>query len=292
MLAEDAMTEISLTGGVTARGRVWAYIARRAGQAFEIGELTAAVRGVQHSEISSCLKELVSSGLLARSRRGVYKVLAKDVAVPPPVAPLPFCFSHPQGKRGLPAHLHVPATIDGAWRLMLYLDRHGKPITWRALSSLTLADDGKDLRAFVTGLVAAGYLARGPGQEETYRLLRRQAETPRLTQSGKPLAHAARAAHMWRAMKMCGYFTARDLAIAASVPEWPVGEDQARGYAEDLVAVGYLMCRGDGASRIYRLKAKMNTGPSAPRVLRARFVWDPNLCRVIGPTVRIDEVRT
>lgn len=290
MLAADTITEVSIHG-VTNRGRLWTYLANRAGKLFRMDEIAAAIKGAQYADLSRYVQELVTAGVLEKRGRGSYAVVAEGAALPPQPLPLPSCFAYPEGRRGQWPPLHVPASIDGVWRLVLHLDQKRRPITWDCLRGVIEAGEtGASLEAFVKGLVAGGYLR--PNDDGSFRLLRRQFETPRLTQAGKPLAHAMRSQHMWRAMKMCGYFTARDLAIAATLPDYPVTEDEAQRYAEELVTVGYLQSRDNpDALRLYRLKSKMNTGPAAPRVMRARFVWDPNLCRVMGVATHVEEVR-
>ncbi|MEQ1673199.1 MAG: hypothetical protein ABL893_20300, partial [Hyphomicrobium sp.] len=231
--------------------------------------------------------------LVASPDGDTFHLVAPD-AVAAPILELPRCFApEADGRR---ASIHVPPSIDGIWKLISHCDRKRVPVTRARLHEAVVGDDAlstNDVDQYLLSLVRGGFIASVDG--DTFRLLKRQRETPRLTQGGKPLAHAARANHLWRAMKMCGYFTARELAFAASMPDWPVNEAQAEAFASELASAGYLLRRapgpGTGSSAVYRLKPKMNTGPDAPRLLRARFVWDPNLCRIVGAATKVEEAR-
>ena len=88
---------------------------------------------------------------------------------------------------------------------------------------------------------------------------------------------------------MLGYFTVRDLCIETSAPEAEMPVAFATRYVEELSAAGYLISRPGPLGMTYRMRPAMNTGPGAPQVLRARFVWDPNLCKVMGETT-VEEV--
>ncbi len=194
----------------------------------------------------------------------------------------------------------IPRGEAGAWMLARKLGKGRREFTAEAIVEQSRgAVDAGDLADYLARLMKGGFVEmtgvtvlKGGAVTRAYRLLKVQPETPRLSRDGVPLASPQRFACLWRAMKMLGYFTTLDLASSASLPELPITEEQAARYATDLAHAGYLqMKERAGQPPLYRLKQTMNTGPCAPEVLRARFVWDPNTCRVVGDAARIEEVR-
>ncbi len=63
------------------------------------------------------------------------------------------------------------------------------------------------------------------------------------------------------------------LALLSSTDDVPVTRIMARRYVGQLVTGGFLADEGDGQ---FRLLSGGNTGPLAPRVMAARFLFDPN----------------
>lgn len=194
----------------------------------------------------------------------------------------------------------IPRSEAGAWSVIRDLARRAsKLVTVDAVFERMQGGLSKDeIADYIQRLARGGFCEPVDGivvrrqPVEAWRLVRQQPETPRLRQDGVPLVGPLRFANMWRSMKMLSYFTALDLASAASLPELPITPEQAARYADDLAGAGYLLMRERaGEPRLYRLKETRNTGPAAPEVLRARFVWDPNLCRVVGDATAIEEVR-
>lgn len=194
--------------------------------------------------------------------------------------------------------LVIPRTYDGLWALMRWLDRHRGhfslvDLLWYVKTEI----DGSVVRQYVRHLAHNDFISvhtdrRAKDGGCCYRVARKQVETPRFKANGDLLPAARRADQLWRAIKICGFFTAREVAIAASLPECEVGELDARRYCDDLAAAGYLMSRSDQQGRtVYRLRPKMKTGPAAPQLLRARLVWDPNTMQVVGDATAVEEIR-
>ncbi|MEQ1698163.1 MAG: hypothetical protein ABL901_20225, partial [Hyphomicrobiaceae bacterium] len=76
----------------------------------------------------------------------------------------------------------------------------------------------------------------------------------------------------------------------ATTSEIDVPEAVAADYADHLTTSGHLAKREQpDKPTIYRLMR--HTGPMAPRIYRASFVWDPNLNCVFGPGQTVREVR-
>lgn len=242
------------------------------------------------------ITQLAAAGYIERADDRIslasaeYRML-KDQSEPPMLAPVP----EPIAFFPTRLSIQIPRSDDGIWMLMRWLDQHRGPFTRSEVERLIGDNIVRDEVAnFVRALVRGGFLIRvgRSGNDDLFRVDRKQVETPRLRSDGMPLAVSQRASHLWRGVKMLGFFTARDLAIASSLPDWPVSEAQAGSYVDELASAGYLLSRVERGRMVYRLKPKMNTGPAAPQVLRARFVWDPNLCRVMGDATRIEEVRS
>lgn len=84
--------------------------------------------------------------------------------------------------------------------------------------------------------------------------------------------------NLWNAMRHCGAFSARDLALQATTDEIGISEDMAARYIRSLLPAGYLrvMQRAIPGRRpaVYRLIR--NTGPLPPRECRVAAVWDEN----------------
>jgi len=175
----------------------------------------------------------------------------------------------------------------------------GRQAMWermRELRRFTLADldhlnvERDTIKTYVRSLVRGGYLkmerSDGPGGRYApalYELLRDVGlEAPKLRRDGSPAHQGRSREQMWRAMKMMGKFTPRDLAVTASTEDAAVSEDDAKSYVKHLFAAGYLAVLRAGkpprTQGLYRLVK--NTGPLPPMVTRAKIVWDPNLGRI------------
>lgn len=153
---------------------------------------------------------------------------------------------------------------------------------------------GSDIRKFIRGLVDAGYVAAagatgrmlpGANAEMAYRIVRNQAECPRLTKSG---IQGTGQRNMWNVLRgPLGRdgIDARDLAAFASTDAVPVPFETARTYLKMLAQAGYLACLAKGGPArlaVWRLKPSMNTGPLPPMILRAKLVYDQNAGKVMG----------
>ena len=192
----------------------------------------------------------------------------------------------------------IPRTFDGLWAMLRWLDKTRghfglNEVLWFVKTEVSHSI----VRQYIRHLHASGYLTVQTGTLAAdggaiYRISKRQVETPRFKADGEPLASDQITANLWRGMKLLGYFKAEDLSFAASLPELPISKIDARRYCEDLAAAGYLLSRQDPAGwTLYRLRPRMNTGPAAPRLLRARFVWDPNLGQIMGSATSVQEIR-
>jgi predicted ArsR family transcriptional regulator len=174
---------------------------------------------------------------------------------------------------------------------------HGRPAIWAALLRLrrgTVAEisnasgaPNRTARSYLQALTLAGYVARTdrPDAGAIFELVAERApkDPPRLRADGQPTRQGSGRDRLWRTMKMLRAFTARDLAVAASLPDAPIALEEAKDYAKTLSAAGYLATVKPGTPRgglaVYRLVK--NTGPQPPQIQRRNSVYDPNLARVV-----------
>lgn len=188
----------------------------------------------------------------------------------------------------------------------------GQNYCWQVIRDLTASDRGRlftvadvhdqtsatsvgVVRKFLRTAAKAGYLEqlapKGIGQPTRWRVLKRVTRLPHLTNDGQ-IVQAGQDA-MWNAMRALGTFSAAELAISASTEECPIGIETAKAYIKALNRAGYFRVeRGTtrGRPATYRLKPSMNTGPLAPKVLRAEMVYDQNKNAIVGE-VEAEEVR-
>jgi len=193
----------------------------------------------------------------------------------------------------------IPRNEDGAWVVIKSLAKSNREFTAEQVheamqGALPLESIADYIRRLGKGKFAElnGVVMQNGRLTKAWRLLRAPAETPRLGVDGRPLKHAAQQDAMWKALEMGGllFITANDLAMYATTPELEVPESVAAEYADHLTASGHLAKRDQtGKQTIYRLMR--HTGPMAPRIYRASFVWDPNLNCVFGPGQTVREVR-
>lgn len=138
----------------------------------------------------------------------------------------------------------------------------------------------KTIMDYVKRLIAGGVVERTgerpDTKEATYRVLADSLDTPRFTRDGKPVVRGRGNEQMWRAMKMIGVFTPRELALAAGTEDAPVSAETALTYAKFLCRAGYLAMVADSygptCQRRYRFVAPRNTGPHAPRISKINRV--------------------
>lgn len=187
--------------------------------------------------------------------------------------------------------VRVPRGQQGFWDII------------RELRTFTISDiDGRcnthrqTIRDFVKRL-EKGEFIRAVGNVEhdavQYELVKDQPEAPRLRRDGSPARDMGRGQdQMWRAIKMLGEFTARDIAIHATTDDVQVRLNAAASYLKHLHRAGYLKVTqagkpghkpGSGHMATYRLIPGMNTGPMAPQVMRTEWVWDQNRNQAMGP---------
>ncbi|RUW41487.1 hypothetical protein EOA37_09500 [Mesorhizobium sp. M2A.F.Ca.ET.015.02.1.1] len=178
-------------------------------------------------------------------------------------------------------NLAVPRGEAGFWSIILELDKAG-PWTVRQVSDRTSVRV-QSARMYIRKLRLGGFAevveTRATGNlpdAMVYRLAegKKPLLAPRLNNDGEPLPETNKD-KLWRAMKMTRKFTPDDLVAACGDVPWST----ARGYCFALTAAGILVKQGD----VFRLVK--NLGNQAPRVLRAKLVFDPNANVVVGSSI-------
>lgn len=130
------------------------------------------------------------------------------------------------------------------------------------------------IRAYLYDLCDAAILRREEGSPGAFRLVADPGiEPPRVRPGGAQSGPHARRAQLWRAAKVLGRgFSARQLAIAATTEEVPVGERVAADFCRALEAAGYLYVLSRRNPRIWAAVPGRIAGPvpPSPEDLRAQ----------------------
>lgn len=191
-----------------------------------------------------------------------------------------------------PVHLEAQGPKgdrQSMWEVMRKLHKAGEKITvldvW--MLGAEWAPKGR-VRDYVTGLVAAGYLrpvSAERGKTIQYELVKDCGlEAPRVRKDGTEVTQGRGREQMWRTIKIVGEFACRDLAQAASTPDFQVAETTAKDYCMMLAGAGYLTITRQGSPGIparYRLVPSRWTGPRAPMIQRLKQLYDPNTGEVV-----------
>lgn len=183
------------------------------------------------------------------------------------------------------------------WRMMR--EQHAEHGQF-SVASIDAASNARreDIRKFMRSLLAAGYIevvgevASHSSPEKLYRIVRNQAECPRLTKSGSQQTGQRNMWNLLRGPMGRDGINARDLAVFASTEETPITFETAKSYIRTLAQAGYLACLvkgGPGKLAIWRLKPSMNTGPLPPMILRSKLVYDQNADRIMGDLIAEEE---
>lgn len=183
------------------------------------------------------------------------------------------------------ANITPPTGFTAYWNVILALDEVG-PWTVKAVDG-RLNAKRNGIKSFVARLVQAGIAeivdsapVSGRGFPRTrYRLVHRPAQVPRIGRDGKEAPEAA-AETVWRTMKMTKSFTSVELAeMVDGINRNTIGE-----YLRWLALVGVVAEAGrePGKNGAVRYILVENIGSRAPKILRARLVFDPNSNVILG----------
>jgi len=155
----------------------------------------------------------------------------------------------------------------------------------RTLRSFTLAQVRKETRCsrgqveeYAKALLAAGLIERVEGERGRYLLVKDSgAVAPRLRRDGSEVTMGRGREQMWRAMRVLGSFSLRDLVVHATTEEHAVAENEAASYCQFLAHAGYLVRKGSN----YLFIRSRYSGPRPPMIQRVKQVFDPNLGKVV-----------
>lgn len=196
-----------------------------------------------------------------------------------------------------PIHIEVamPSGPAHYWREMM---ARPKGFTIREIALCSEGVAYKTVKRYVEFLKAGGFVVRvgerrdGYAQQAVYAVKKRATKAPIKRPDPLRAPITAREA-MWNAIRALSQFTVMELAVSASTEERPVAQRTADHYVRALLRAGVLQAvsppetlRGRGSTPgVYRLVKSANTGPLAPKLCNAGFVFDPNSNRVLGDAV-------
>lgn len=169
------------------------------------------------------------------------------------------------------------------WRVMCELSRTG-PFTIADVRAHLNSASADSVRKYLRELLAAGYVSRqdnrAAGGNVLWQVVRPQAAAPRLRPGGVEAGTSRGQQHMWNAMRRLKSFDFNDLAAIASTDDCVISPGTAQRYIGLLNRAGYLVeVRRPGPRRRGRYRLRCNTGPRAPRIVRA--LHDPNTGEII-----------
>ena len=179
------------------------------------------------------------------------------------------------------------------WSVIMAHLARDEPFTARDIM-LSSNANRSSVHEYLRRLEAGGLIRAVEGG---FRATERRGSAPRLRRDGSIIESVSANTCMWNLMRgptgRAG-FTFRDLVHWASTDETVVSAWVAQTYIRSLAAAGYLIEVEPGRSGrpgVWRLDPRMNSGPYAPKLMRAKLVWDPNRQDVTGPATA-DEVQS
>lgn len=181
-----------------------------------------------------------------------------------------------------------PPGPEQFWAAMRELTKSHGGFTWREIY-IRSNEVGRDAaRRYVVACAKAGHIRQIDmrSREKVYVVTRQTSKAPLIVmRDGDPGARGLHRQHIWTAMRTLSVFTAREIAAAASTDDVRVNVKTVERYIHQLRVAGlisYMKNEGKRGASTYRLKPSANSGPKAPRILEARFVYDANLKTVVG----------
>lgn len=169
---------------------------------------------------------------------------------------------------------------DHYWKVARELGNDGATFSAGDISRRSSPGHDAPIREFCRRLVKAGIAERVDGR---LRLLLRPTETPRLRSDGTEALEWRGPQQMWNVLRReASGVTCADLAILASTDLVPVNGHAARSFLTRLQVVGAVVRVGKHRPAIYRLTGSANTGPLAPKLLRAAMIFDRNTQQIVG----------
>lgn len=193
---------------------------------------------------------------------------------------------------------------DGVWKAI----KKQKDNTWFVdqIQDEMRGGSRGTIKDYLSRLVIAGYVKKGDRQliksrwRPTYQTVRPVKTAPALHRDGTPANEQGRGqGAMWWSIKMMKKFTIQELiedasiseeeAKIASVQPLTITKGTARGYIRHLVKIGYVKLIDPEVERYWMVPSKW-TGPKAPMLTEATFVFDPNIGLIVGVACRVKEI--
>lgn len=211
-------------------------------------------------------------------------------------------------RKPIAIELAMPSGPAHYWAAMLAKQAG---FTVRDIANASAGVSYETVKRYVWFLTKSGHVVKtgtrrdGYALQSVYNVARRVAKAPIERVADKTAPLSARDA-MWNAMRALRRFTVAELRLAASTEERPVSQRSASLYVQRLRDAGMLIvieapqhANGRAAKRapagaqsgVYRLAPKANSGPLAPKLCNAGFVFDMNRRAVIGETI-VTEARS
>ena len=209
-------------------------------------------------------------------------------------------------RKPLAIEIAMPSGPAHYWKAMKAAGKKGFTVRAIALASEGVAYE--TVKRYVWFCVQRGHVVRigerldGYATQAVYAVKTPLAKAP-IERAGEKRLTARQA--MWNAIRALADFSVNELAAAAATEERAISRRSAEVYVQKLVAAGVLLMleaprRASGKSKDgtpkgatpgrYRLKPSANTGPQAPALCRADFVFDLNTMQALGET-KVTEAR-
>jgi hypothetical protein len=185
------------------------------------------------------------------------------------------------------------------WRKACELTRDKQGFTAADLAGCTSGVANATVRRWLSAMRRQGEIkVIGAGRivcghvENIWAVVRIRDNAPAVERAGNLGMKGRAQQQMWNAMRILPNFTIKELAVAASIEERPVTLHLANWYVVLLARAGMVGlvekplfatrgCTPDVPGR-WRLLRQHNSGPAAPQIFQARFVFDPNRDQIVG----------
>lgn len=177
----------------------------------------------------------------------------------------------------------LPRGPEHYWQMMVDLTRKAGGFTITDVWGLTNSRSRNTVKGYIVYCRDAGHIEETgalPNGAITYRVINLTVTAPTIRRPDYQGTRGRVQQAIWSAMRGLPQFTIKELAVEASTDEITITDGLVRDYLIALQEAGYittlrpsqkLKTRG-----LFRLKPIMNTGPAAPAIMKARFVYDRN----------------
>lgn len=186
----------------------------------------------------------------------------------------------------------LPRGPEHYWRMMGDLTRKAGGFTISDIWGLTNGRSRKTLKTYFSACLKSAAIeavATSANGAVTYRVVNLNAPAPVVRRATFTGERGRIQQQIWTTLRGLPQFTIRELAIEASTDEVAVKERAAKDYVKALLDAGYLAAivpsQALTVRGVFRLKPTMNTGPKAPALFKACFLFDRNTKAPVGLAV-------